>query len=187
MTVESGVILTLDDVTVAGTAIANHGTVKVDASSKLTLNGASLTGGALTVSGTLNSTGTTTITDANISNNYLIEATLGALTLLATTSATSIANDGILRANGAELDINGEAIANTGTLAAINHGILKLIGMTVTDTGSGHVSVEFRADTRSPGRDHRWRYGDEFRRYASYRPARARSTTPTSPTPARSR
>ncbi|WP_346015321.1 VCBS domain-containing protein [Bradyrhizobium sp. 39] len=142
VTVESGVILTLDDVTIAGTAIANHGTVKVDASSKLTLNGASLTGGALTVSGTLNSTGTTAITDANISNNYLIEATLGALTLLATTSASSIANDGILRANGAELDINGEAVANTGTLAAINHGTLKLIGMTVTDTGSGHVSVE---------------------------------------------
>ncbi|WP_247432182.1 VCBS domain-containing protein [Bradyrhizobium sp. 44] len=142
VTVESGVILTLDDVTVAGTAIANHGTVKVDASSKLTLNGASLTGGALTVSGTLNSTGTTAITDANISNNYLIEATLGALTLLATTSASSIANDGILRANGAELDINGEAVANTGTLAAINHGTLKLIGVTVTDTGSGHVSVE---------------------------------------------
>ncbi|WP_247406053.1 cadherin-like domain-containing protein [Bradyrhizobium sp. 76] len=142
VTVESGVILTLDDVTVAGTAIANHGTVKVDASSKLTLNGVSLTGGALNVSGTLNSTGTTAITNANISNNYLIEATLGALTLFATSSATSIANGGILRANGAELDINGEAIANTGTLAAINHGILKLIGMTVTDTGSGHVSVE---------------------------------------------
>ncbi|WP_247459812.1 hypothetical protein [Bradyrhizobium sp. 62] len=142
VTVESGVILTLDDVTIAGTAIANHGTVKVDASSKLTLNGVSLTGGALTVSGTLNSTGTTAITNANISNNYLIEATLGALTLLATTSASSIANGGILRANGAELDINGEAIANTGTLAAINHGTLKLTGMTVTDTGSGHVSVE---------------------------------------------
>ncbi|WP_377828427.1 hypothetical protein ACFKHW_32315 [Bradyrhizobium lupini] len=142
VTVESGVILTLDDVIVAGTAIANDGTVKVDAGSKLTLNGASLTGGALTVSGTLNSTGTTAITDANISNNYLIEATLGALTLLATTSASSIANVGILRANGAELDINGEAIANTGTLAAINHGTLKLIGMTVTDTGSGNISVE---------------------------------------------
>ncbi|WP_083869908.1 VCBS domain-containing protein [Bradyrhizobium sp. WSM1253] len=142
VTVESGVILTLDDVTVAGTAIANHGTVKVDASSKLTLNGASLTGGALIVSGTLNSTGTTAITDANISNNYLIEATLGALTLLATTSASSIANDGILRANGAELDINGEAVTNTGTLAAIDHGTLKLIGMKATNTGSGAVSVE---------------------------------------------
>ncbi|WP_354207682.1 MULTISPECIES: VCBS domain-containing protein [unclassified Bradyrhizobium] len=142
VTVESGVILTLDDVTVAGTAIANHGTVKVDASSKLTLNGASLTGGTLNVSGTLNSTGATSITDANISNDYLIEATLGALTLLATTSATSIANGGILRANGAELDINGEVIANTGTLAAIDHGTLKLIGMTVTNIGSGSVSVE---------------------------------------------
>ncbi|MGY3427167.1 VCBS repeat-containing protein [Bradyrhizobium sp. F1.13.4] len=64
------------------------------------------------------------------------------MTLLATTSATSIANGGILRANGAELDINGEVIANTGTLAAIDHGTLKLIGMTVTNIGSGSVSVE---------------------------------------------
>jgi hypothetical protein len=142
VTVESGVTLTLDDATVAGAAITNGGIVHVDASKKLTLNGASLTGGALTVSGTLDSTGTTAITDANISNSYLIEATLGALTLLATTSATSIANGGILRANGAELDINGEAIANTGALAAINHGTLKLIGMTVTNTGSGIVSIE---------------------------------------------
>ena len=142
VTVESDVTLTLDDATVAGTAITNHGTVKVDGSKKLTLNGASLTGGTLTVSGTLDSTGATTITDANISNSYLLESTLGGLlALVATTSATAITNGGTLQANGAELDINGEAVTNTGTLAAINDGTLKLISNNVTNTG-GTVSVE---------------------------------------------
>ncbi|MDN3279522.1 FecR domain-containing protein, partial [Frankia sp. RB7] len=142
VTVESDVTLALDDATVAGTAITNHGTVKVDASKKLTLNGASLTGGTLTVSGTLDSTGTTTITDANIANNYLLESTLGGLlALVATTSSTAITNGGTLQANGAELDINGEAVTNTGTLAAINAGTLKLISNIVTNAG-GTVSTE---------------------------------------------
>jgi VCBS repeat-containing protein len=140
VTVESGYALTFGDATVAGTAIANHGTVNVDASKKLTLNGASLTGGALTVSGTLDSTGTSTVTNASITNNGLIEALGGLLTLAATTSA-SIANAGTLQANGAELDIDHEAVTNTGTLAAISNGTLKLIGMTVTNT-VGTVSVE---------------------------------------------
>ncbi|MCK1391869.1 VCBS domain-containing protein [Bradyrhizobium sp. 1] len=140
VTVESGYALTFGDATVAGTAIANHGAVNVETSKKLTLNDASLTGGALTVSGTLDSTGTTTVTNAGITNNGLIEALGGLLTLAATTSAT-IANAGTLQAKSGELDINGEAVTNTGTLAAINNGTLKLIGMTVTNT-VGTVSVE---------------------------------------------
>lgn len=143
VTVESGKTLTLDDATVAGSAITNGGIVKVDASKKLTLAGASLTGGTLTIVGTLASSGATTITDANISNSYLLESTLGGLlALVATTPAAAITNGGIIQANGAELDINGEAVANTGTLAAINGGTLKLISTTVTNSGSGTVSVE---------------------------------------------
>lgn len=139
VTVESGFTLTLDDATVAGTAIANHGAVKVDASKKLTLAGASLTGGALTVTGTLASSGTSTVTNASVMNNGLIEAIGGVLTLAATTSAT-IANADTLRANGAELDIDHQAVTNTGTLAAISGGTLKLTALTVTNTG-GAVSV----------------------------------------------
>ncbi|WP_245330424.1 VCBS domain-containing protein [Bradyrhizobium sp. AS23.2] len=139
--VESGVTLTLDDATVAGAAIINCGIVKVDASKKLALNGATLTGGTLTVSGTLESTGTTTITDTNISNSYLIEAIGGVLALVATTSATAITNGGTIQANGGELDINGEAVTNTGTLVAINDGTLKLTAMTVNNAG-GTVSIE---------------------------------------------
>lgn len=141
VTIDAGQTLMLDDATVWGTAITNGGTVKVDANSKLTLAGASLTGGTVTVSGTLASSGTTTITDASISNSHLIETTLGGLlTLLATTPAAAITNDDTIRANGAELDINGEAVTNTGTLAAINHGTLKLIATKVTNTG-GAVSI----------------------------------------------
>ncbi|WP_177196033.1 VCBS domain-containing protein [Bradyrhizobium sp. OK095] len=140
VTVESGYALTFGDATVAGTAITNHGAVNVDTSKKLTLNGASLTGGALTVSGTLDSTSTSTVTNASITNNGLLEAIGGLLTLAASTSAT-IANAGTLQANVGELDIDHEAVTNTGTLTAINDGMLKLIGMTVTNTG-GTVSVE---------------------------------------------
>ncbi|MDA9391120.1 hypothetical protein WN73_10555 [Bradyrhizobium sp. CCBAU 45394] len=139
VTVENGVTLTLDDATIAGATIGNGGTVKVDPGKKLTLAGASLTGGALSVSGTLDSSGATTITDAAITSNGLIEAVGGLLTLATMTSAT-IANAGTLQANGAELDIDHEAVTNTGTLAAINDGTLKLIAMTVTN-GTGAVSV----------------------------------------------
>lgn len=142
VTIDAGQTLMLDDATVSGTAITNGGTVKVDANSKLTLAGASLTGGTLTVSGRLASSGTTTITDASILNSDLIESTLGGLlTLLATTPAAAITNDETIRANGAELDINGEAVTNTGTLAAINDGTLKLIATKVTNAG-GAVSIE---------------------------------------------
>nr|WP_245284210.1 FecR domain-containing protein [Bradyrhizobium sp. WSM2254] len=140
VTVENGITLTLDDATIAAATIGNGGTVKVDASKKLTLAGATLTGGALSVSGTLDSSGATTITDAAITNNSLIEAVGGLLTLTTITTAT-IANAGTLQANGAELDIDHEAVTNTGTLAAINGGTLKLISMTVTnDTGAVSVA-----------------------------------------------
>ncbi|MBR0784598.1 FecR domain-containing protein [Bradyrhizobium iriomotense] len=139
VTVESGITLTLGDATVAGAAIANHGAVKVDAGETLTLSAAGLTGGALTVQGTVKSTGATTITDASVTNNGLIEAIGGVLTLATMTSA-SIANAGTLRANGAELDIDHQAVTNSGTLAAINGGTLKLIATTVTGA-AGAVSV----------------------------------------------
>ena len=81
MTVESGVTLTLDDATVVGTAIVNHGTVNVDASKTLTLNGASLAGGTLTIAGTLESTGTSAIDNADIGNTGTISVTSGTLTI----------------------------------------------------------------------------------------------------------
>ncbi|WP_280705032.1 VCBS domain-containing protein [Bradyrhizobium sp. BR13661] len=143
VTVVSDVTLTFGDATVSASKITNSGTVKVEADKKLTLAGASLTGGALAIAGTLTSSGITTITDANISNLYLLESTLGGLlTLVATTSTPVITNDGgTIRANNAELDINTEAVTNNGTMAAINDGTLKLISTKVTNSG-GAVSIE---------------------------------------------
>jgi hypothetical protein len=141
VTVEKGVTLTLDHATVSGSSIADNGTIKVSSGKKSTLSNATVTGGALNVSGTLDSSGTTTITNTAITNNSIIEAIGGVLALVATTSAT-ITNAGTLQANSGELDVNGEPVANTGTLAAINDGTLKLISTTVTNTGDGAVSVE---------------------------------------------
>ncbi|WP_244645996.1 VCBS domain-containing protein [Bradyrhizobium campsiandrae] len=143
VTVGSGVVLSFGDATVSASAIANGGTVKVEADRKLTLAGATLTGGALTIAGTLVSSGISAITDTSISNTYLLESTLGGLlTLAATTPAPVITNDGgTIRANNAELDIDGEAVSNTGALSAINDGVLKLISTTVTNT-DGAVFVE---------------------------------------------
>jgi hypothetical protein len=141
VTVEKGVMLTLDDVTVAGTSITDNGSLKVSTGRKLTLSNTTVAGGALNVSGKLDSSGTTTITNTVITNNSVIETIGGVLALVATTSAT-ITNAGTLQANSGELDINGEPVANTGTLAAINDSTLKLISTTVTNTGGGAVSVE---------------------------------------------
>lgn len=139
VTIESGATLALDDVIVSGTSIADSGILKVNVGKKLTLNGVSVTGGQLNVLGTLASSGASTVTNASVTNSGLIEAIGGVLTLAATTSA-AIANAGTLRANGAELAIDHQAVTNTGTLAAINDGTLKLTAMTVTNTG-GTVSV----------------------------------------------
>jgi hypothetical protein len=139
VTVENGVTLALGNTTVSGTSITDKGVLKVGSGKTLSLNGASVTGGQVNVAGTLSSTGSSTITNSSIGNDGLIEAIGGVLALVATGSA-AIANAGTLRANGGELDVNGEAIANTGTLAAINGGTVKLISTVVTD-GAGTVSI----------------------------------------------
>ncbi|MGY4457310.1 VCBS domain-containing protein [Bradyrhizobium sp. LB13.1] len=148
--IQGGAITNNGTLEIAGAAtllndvLTNTGHIlKIGDNQTLALSGTEITGGTLTVAGTLASSGITRITDANISNGYLLESTLGGLlTLVATTPAAAITNSGIIQANGAKLDIDHEAVANTGTLAAINAGTLKLISATVTNTGSGAVSVE---------------------------------------------
>ncbi|MGY4327881.1 hypothetical protein ACVWWG_002298 [Bradyrhizobium sp. LB7.2] len=148
--IQGGAITNNGTLEIAGAAtllndvLTNTGHIlKIGDNQTLALSGTEITGGTLTVAGTLASSGNTRITDANISNGYLLESTLGGLlTLVATTPAAAITNSGIIQANGAKLDIDHEAVANTGTLAAINAGTLKLISATVTNTGSGAVSVE---------------------------------------------
>ena len=130
VTVESGVTLTLDDATVVGTAIVNHGTVNVDASKTLTLNGASLTGGTLTIAGTLESTGTSAIDNADVGNTGTISVTSGTLTI----------DPGILH-----------AITNHGLIEAVTGGTLKLTASTIANAGGidhGRRRVKALSDRR---------------------------------------
>ncbi|WP_404979554.1 MULTISPECIES: VCBS domain-containing protein [Bradyrhizobium] len=120
VTVESGVTLTLDNATVVGTAIVNHGTVNVDASKTLTLNGASLAGGTLTIAGTLEATGTSAIDNADVGNTGTISVTSGTLTI----------DPGILH-----------AITNHGLIEAVTGGTLKLTAATIANAG-GIISVD---------------------------------------------
>jgi VCBS repeat-containing protein len=133
----AGGALTID----SGSAVTNTGgTVTVDESATLTLRDASISGGTLIISGTLYSVGTSSISDADITNDGVIAAIGGVLTI-DPQMAFVLTNSGRLKADGGELDISGEAIINTGTLAAIDYGILKLTDLTVTND-EGTASVE---------------------------------------------
>jgi probable HAF family extracellular repeat protein len=117
------------------------GIIRVDALQTLTLSGTGITGGMLTNSGTLDSISTSTIDDAGITNTGLIESTGGVLTIDPVAPTLTLINSGTLEANGGELDITTEPVANTGTLQAIGGGTLKLTSMTVTNAGGGTVTV----------------------------------------------
>ena len=145
-----GAALTLDQ----GTSVANaSGTVQVDATATLTLNDASITGGTVTNAGTINSkAGGGAIDQANIGNTGTIESTAGKLTIDGTTSGSgpsqtfTLTNSNMVKADGGQLYIIDEQVANTGTLEAINSGTLQLTGLTVDNTDplgnhDGTVSV----------------------------------------------
>jgi fibronectin-binding autotransporter adhesin len=114
------------------------GTVSDDSGSTLDLIDAIISGGTVSVSGILDSTGTSAIDNASITNTGTMESTGGVLTIDPELSVT-LTNSGTLQANGGELDITGEPVINTGTLQAIDDSILKLTSLTVTNT-DGTVS-----------------------------------------------
>ncbi len=153
---------TLDGVTVTGTSAGNPSAIEVgtlgaatlllddgttitnvnvsDAlGSTIDLASSTISGGTLNNSGTLNSTGTSFITNAGIINSGTLESTGGTLTIDPPIAGPSITNSGTLEANGGALDITSEGITNTGTLRAIDNSILTLTTLTVTNTG-GTVS-----------------------------------------------
>ena len=133
--VMAGGALTID----LGSTVANGGgTITVDGTATLTLNDAILNGGRLVNDGTVDSTSTSAIDNANITNSGTMESTGGVLTIDPALSMILI-NSGTLQANGGELDIANEPVTNTGTLQAIDDSILKLSSLTVTNT-DGTVS-----------------------------------------------
>jgi VCBS repeat-containing protein len=127
-------ILTLTTLTVTNTG----GTVSDALGSTIDLASATISGGTLKISGMLDSTGTSFITNAGITNSGTLESTSGTLTI-DPVAGPSIANSGTLEANGGALDITSDPITNTGTLQAIDDSVLMLTTLTVTNTG-GTVS-----------------------------------------------
>jgi hypothetical protein len=114
------------------THITSKGTVTVGSGSTLDLQGAAISGGILSNSGTIDSTGTSALANVGITNSGTIEALGGILTIDPPTQLT-IVNSGTLEANGGELDLTGETVTNTGTLAAISLSTLKLTDTTVNN------------------------------------------------------
>src|SRR5207245_5531155 len=101
---------------------------------------ATVDGGTMTIAGTLESTGTSAITSADITNTGTITVTGGTLTIDPVVLHT-ITNSHLIQANGGELDISGELVTNTAAIKAITGGLLKLSNVTVTN-GGGTVTVD---------------------------------------------
>ncbi len=146
VTVESGATLTLDDVTIDGTKIT--GTDATDThvaslvqtgSGTVTLDGATIAGGTLINDGTLDSIGTTFITDVSITNTCTIEATGGVLTIDGTVAA-ALSNSNTIEATGGKIFLSHETVTNTGTMESLNGGLLVLDHTTV-DNANGTIEA----------------------------------------------
>ena len=115
------------------------GTVQVDAGSTLDLETATISGGNVSVAGTLNSTGESFITDVTLSNTGTIEATSGTLTI---DLSTTIGNAGLMEAgHNAVLEVDG-TVDNGGTIAAQDGGTLQFDNVTVNNTGTVALNAE---------------------------------------------
>ncbi len=113
ITVDSGKTLTLDTVTLNGTSFADTttgGTILVGSGTKLTFNGATISGGTVDILGELDSTGTSFITGATIINQNLINIVSGILTI----DPTPITNTGTIEVYaGAGLVLDDDAVTNS--------------------------------------------------------------------------
>ena len=103
--------------TLSGDEVTNSGNMTVDGGTPgglLTLSSTAIAGGILSDTGTVNSTGTSSISNA----------------------AITVTSPGILESTSGELDLTGDTITNTGTLLSTGTGsLLVLNGETVTNTG----------------------------------------------------
>ena len=124
--------VTSDTLTLSGDTVTNTGGVmQVDAGSLLDFAGSSIVGGTVDVYGTLNSTGTSSVNSAGLTNSDIVEATSGTLTI----DPGLIDNSGLLEANGGALTIDATPVTNSGTVKATDASTLTLSGDTVTNTG----------------------------------------------------
>ena len=131
----------------------------------MVLEGATISGGTVNIYGSLNSTGTSFITDAAIANTGKIDATAGALTI---SDPVSFSNTGTVEAtNGATLLIDPVTVNNTGGTILVSgaNSVVQLADTTIdggTIDDGGTLSVS--ADERDRGCQRPWR-----RRHHCYR------------------
>jgi hypothetical protein len=125
----------------------DYGTVSVEHGSTLDLDGSTIHGGTVSVDGTLDATGGSAITEADleIGDHGVVEATHGGVLTIDPHGAVGITNHGILEADGGEIDVIHEAVANADTLQAVDKGVLKLESLTVTNTVDGEVSAGLKS------------------------------------------
>ena len=148
VTVESGATLKLDNVTVTGTIftdVATSSTIQIDIGDTLAFNGATINGGTLNVFGELDSTGTSLISGATITNTGIIDVTAGTLTIDAT---STLDNTGTLETNGGKFVIGaGAVVSGTATVTIAGGGLADLVGTTtqtlnLNATFSGNGTLE---------------------------------------------
>jgi len=118
--VSSGGVLTLN----GGSQIISSGTgtLAIDSGATLDLNGATVSGGIVTIAGLLDSTGTSAITGAAITITGTLEATSGTLTI----SSGSLSNAGTLEADGGTLDLETTVTGSGGSILVMTSGILEI-------------------------------------------------------------
>jgi len=125
----------------------DYGTVSVEHGSTLDLDGSTIHGGTVSIDGTLDATGGSAITEANleIGDHGVVESTHGGVLTIDPHGAVGITNHGTLEADGGEIDIIHEAVSNADTLQAVDGGTMKLESLTVTNTIDGEVSAELES------------------------------------------
>jgi hypothetical protein len=129
---------TLLDVTVTNT---NHN-IQVDSGQILDFDNSTITSGTLTVTGEMDSTGTSFITGATIVNQNNIHVISGTLTI----DPTPVTNNGTIEAmKGATLVIDGETITNGSGKILVDSGAkLDLQG---AEIDGGNITIEGELDS----------------------------------------
>jgi len=140
--VKGGSTLKLSDDIITNTDGTTNGIIRVDAdpthTATLDLDKSTISGGIVTVSGLLDSTGDSFITGATITNTGIIDVTSGTLTIDAT---STFINTGKLESNGGNLIIDTAFSGN-----------LEIKGGAVLELGAGSpVTYSHAAVTFDPG------------------------------------
>ena len=143
-------------IVLVGVTVTNAGTVQVDdpdagQSAKMVLEGATISGGTVNIYGSLDSTGTSFITNAAITNTGKVDATAGILTI---SDPVSFSNTGTVEAsNGATLLIDPVTVSDTGGMISAQGAgsAVKLLDATIaggtlatgslTSDSSGNIEI----------------------------------------------